>query len=150
MPNIPLTVWPHVHSLLVVYGMTITGRCQNYLTPCAWKRWLAHVELSSTYGKMAIWSVFYNGGIMTRKYFDYHILLLFISDLCSNRMKNTAILRVFFSIVWLTIFMSYYTRVKYFMDILYFFWKTKSCKFWEIFENLNLKTCIYTILWSKF
>lgn len=149
MPIIPLTLWPHVHSLLVVYGMTITGLCQNYLTRCAWKRLLAHVELSSTYGKMAIWSVFYSGEIMTRKYFDNHISLLFISELCSNRMKNRAILWVFSSIVWLTIFMSWYTRVKYSIDILYFF-EDQSCQNWKILEKFYLKTGIDTILWSKF
>lgn len=56
----------------------------------------------------------------------------------------------FFSIVWLTIFMSYYTRVKYSIDIYIFFFEDQSCQIWEMFENLNLKTCIYTILWSKF
>lgn len=141
MPIIPLTLWPHVHSLLVVYGMTITGLCQNYLTRCAWKRLLAHVELSSTYGKMAIWSVFYSGEIMTRKYFDNHISLLFISELCSNRMKNRAILWVFSSIVWLTIFMSWYTHVKYSIDILYFL-KTKVAKIEKYSRNFIWKQAL--------
>lgn len=40
------------------------------------------MEMSSTYGKMSIKSVFYNRETMTLKYFDHHLSLLFFSYLC--------------------------------------------------------------------
>lgn len=69
----------------------------------------------------------------------YHIL--FISELCSNRMKNRAILWVFSSIVWLTIFMSWYTHVKYSIDILYFL-KTKVAKIEKYSRNFIWKQAL--------